>query len=204
MPDAIAARYSGSLCHDDRMTIAAAVVPYDPRWPDQFVSLRLRVDAALRAVPHETIHVGSTSVPGLAAKPIIDLDVVVPGQALVPPAIAGLAAAGWRHNGDQGIPGREAFEAVPDLPYHHLYLVVAGSPAYHDHVDLLDYLRRQPAERERYAALKLSLAPLLATDREAYVAGKADLVAELLWLARQPARQPRRGRPAAGTTATAD
>jgi GrpB-like predicted nucleotidyltransferase (UPF0157 family) len=168
------------------MRIPATVVPYDPRWRELFVSLRLRVDAALSAIPHETIHVGSTAVPGLAAKPIIDLDVVVPEQALIAQAIAALAATGWRHNGDQGIPGREAFEPVPDLPYHHLYLVVADSTAYHDHVDLLDYLRTHPAERERYAALKLSLAPLLASDREAYVAGKADLVAEILKLARQP------------------
>ena len=168
------------------MRIPATVVPYDPRWPELFVSLRLRVDAALSAVPHETVHVGSTAVPGLAAKPIIDLDVVVPDRSLIAPATTALAAAGWRHTGDQGIPGREAFETVPDLAYHHLYLVVDGSSAYHDHVDLRDYLRTHPSERERYAALKESLAPLLATDREAYVAGKAGLVAEILKLARQP------------------
>jgi GrpB-like predicted nucleotidyltransferase (UPF0157 family) len=168
------------------MCIPATVVPYDSRWPELFVSLRRRVDAALSAVPHETIHVGSTAVPNLAAKPIIDLDIVVPDQSLIVPAIAALAAVGWRHSGDQGIPGREAFETVPDLAYHHLYLVVAGSSAYHDHVDLRDYLRRHPAECERYAALKLTLTPLLATDREAYVAGKADLIGEMLKIARQP------------------
>lgn len=166
------------------MRVPATVVPYDLRWPELFMSVRSRVDAALTSVPHETIHVGSTAVPGLAAKPIIDLDVVVREQALIAPAIAGLASAGWRHNGDQGIPGRDAFEAVPDLPYHHLYLVVAGSAAYHDHVDLRDYLRTHRAECVRYAELKRRLAPLLVTDREAYVAGKADLVAELLKLAR--------------------
>jgi GrpB-like predicted nucleotidyltransferase (UPF0157 family) len=165
----------------------AVVVPYDARWPDQFESLRCRVDAALTAIAHETIHVGSTAVPGLAAKPIIDLDVVVPARSLVAPAVAALESAGWRHEGDLGVPGREAFEPVPGAAvYHHLYLVVAGSTAHRDHLDLRDYLRRHPAECERYAALKRELAALLATDRDAYLTGKADLVTELLKRARQP------------------
>lgn len=58
-------------------------------------------------VAHVTEHVGSTAVPGLDAKPIIDLDVVVPGEAVVGPAITGLAAAGWRHQGDLRIEGRK-------------------------------------------------------------------------------------------------
>jgi GrpB-like predicted nucleotidyltransferase (UPF0157 family) len=112
----------------------------------------------------------------------------------VAPAITALAAAGWQHQGDLGIPGREAFEPVPDPAYHHLYLVVADSPAHRDHLDLRDYLRTHPAECERYAALKRRLAPLLAADRDAYVTGNADLVTELLERARQPARprQPER------------
>lgn len=177
-------------CQDDRVHSPAIVVPYDTRWPEQFAALRCRVDAALTAIAHETIHVGSTAVPGLAAKPIIDLDVVVPERSLAAAAIAALAAAGWRHEGDLGVPGREAFEPVPDPAYHHLYLVVAGSPAHRDHLDLRDYLRAHPAECERYAALKQTLAPLLATDRDAYLTGKADLVAELLKRARQPGSSP--------------
>jgi GrpB-like predicted nucleotidyltransferase (UPF0157 family) len=70
------------------MRIPAIVVPYDVRWPGQFAALQRRVDAALGEVAHETIHVGSTAVPGLAAKPIIDLDVVVPERSLVAPALA--------------------------------------------------------------------------------------------------------------------
>lgn len=176
------------------MRSPAVVVRYDNQWPEQFAALRCRVDAAVSAIAHETIHVGSTAVPGLAAKPIIDLDVVVPGRSLVAPAITALAAAGWRHRGDLGIPGREAFEPVPDPAYHHLYLVVADSPAHRDHLDLRDYLRTHPAECERYAALKRQLAPLLPAGRDAYVTGKAGLVTELLKRARQPARprQPER------------
>jgi GrpB-like predicted nucleotidyltransferase (UPF0157 family) len=137
----------------------AIVVPYDNQRPERFAALRCRVDAALSAITHQTIHVGSTAVPGLAAKPIIDLDVVVPDRSLAAPAITALGAAGWRHQGDLGIPGREAFEPVPDPAYHHLYLVVADSPAHRDHLDLRDYLRTHPAERERYAALKRTRHP---------------------------------------------
>ena len=75
-------------------------------------------------VAHVTEHVGSTAVSGLDAKPIIDVDVVVPDQAAVGPAIMGLAV---RHQGDLGIEGREAFAPLADAAYHHLYVVVAGS-----------------------------------------------------------------------------
>jgi GrpB-like predicted nucleotidyltransferase (UPF0157 family) len=170
-----------------------AVLAYDSQWPEQFAALQCRVDAALGAIAHQTIHVGSTAVPGLAAKPIIDLDVVVPEQSLLASAITALEAAGWRHEGDLGIPGREAFEAVPGPAYHHLYLVLAGSPAHQDHLGLRDYLRTHPAECERYAALKRELEPLLATDRDAYLTGKASLVTELLERARQPARRQQPG-----------
>jgi GrpB-like predicted nucleotidyltransferase (UPF0157 family) len=163
---------------------ALEVVPYDRQWPVLFGQLRIRVDAALAAVPHETDHVGSTAVAGLAAKPIIDMDVVVPGRSVVPAAVAGLTAAGWRHEGQQGVAGREAFAPPADGPYHHLYVVVAGSGAHRDHVDLRDYLRARPDEAARYAALKGRLAYLLATDRDAYASGKAELISELLGRAR--------------------
>ncbi len=179
------------------MDAPAVVVAYDQRWPQLFESLRARVDAVLGGIPHVTVHVGSTAVPGLDAKPIIDLDVVVPGPAVVADTVAALAGAGWRHEGDLGIAGREAFRPPPSAAYHHLYVVTEHSQAYRDHLDLRDYLRSHPAEAARYAALKRKLAPLLQADREAYLSGKAGLIAELLSAARRggpgcpDARQPR-------------
>lgn len=163
----------------------AEVVDYDPRWPAQFEALRAVADAALRDLPHVTEHVGSTAVPGLAAKPIIDVDVVVPDPAALPLAAAALAAAGWQPEGEKGIAGREAFLPPPGLRYHHMYAVVAGSQAHRDHIDLRDFLRTHPAPAAEYASLKRRLAPLLRTDREAYVDGKAGLVTDLLRRARQ-------------------
>ncbi len=162
------------------MRAPAVVVPYDPLWPAQFESLRVLADAALGGVPHVTEHVGSTAVPGLDAKPIIDIDVVVSSADEVRPAVEALSGAGWQHEGDLGITGREAFAPPADVRYHHLYVVVAGSAPHRDHMDLRDYLRAHPGEAARYARHKQALAGLLAVDRAAYAAGKADLIAELL------------------------
>jgi GrpB-like predicted nucleotidyltransferase (UPF0157 family) len=163
----------------------AVVVDYDRAWPARFDLLRAAADAALGEIPHVTEHVGSTAVPGLAAKPIIDIDVVVPEAAAVGPAVQALARGGWQPEGEQGIAGREAFLPRVGLPYHHLYLVVAGSPAHRDHVDLRDFLRLHPEQAAAYASRKRELAPLLRTNREAYVDGKAGLVTDLLRRARQ-------------------
>jgi GrpB-like predicted nucleotidyltransferase (UPF0157 family) len=161
------------------MTNYEGVVEYDPRWPGDFETIRAALPAEASA-----IHVGSTSVPGLAAKPIIDVDVVVLRPDDVPAMVALIEAAGWSHEGDLGIPGREAFGPRADLPTHHLYVVVEGSAPHLDHVDFRDYLRAYPGEAEQYAALKRTLAPLLATDRAAYLGGKSDLITEILARAR--------------------
>jgi GrpB-like predicted nucleotidyltransferase (UPF0157 family) len=165
--------------------VAAVVVAYDPRWPGLFGELRDRVDVALAGVPHVTEHVGSTAVPGLDAKPIIDLDVVVPGDAALGAAVEALAAAGWQHQGDLGITGRDAFLPPADAVYHHLYAVIAGSQPHRDHIDLRDFLRTHPVQAARYASLKHRLAKLLKTDRSAYSDGKAEIISDLLRQARR-------------------
>ncbi|WP_329004470.1 GrpB family protein [Kribbella sp. NBC_00709] len=163
------------------MIVPAEVVEYDPRWPGWFAEIAAVVEPYFDELPHVIEHVGSTAVPGLAAKPIIDVDIVVPSDALVTAAIERLVAAGYRHEGDAGIAGREAFALPPDVAhYHHLYLVVEGNKAHRDHVLLRDHLRADTADRERYAARKRELAHLLTTDRTAYVVGKGALVEELI------------------------
>ena len=155
-----------------------------------FRELRDRVDAPLADVAHVTEHVGSTAVPGLDAKPIIDLDVVVADNAAMGAAVTALAAAGWRHQGDLGITGREAFLPPPDAVYHHLYAVVAGSQPHRDHIDLRDFLRTHPVQAAGYADLKRRLAALLETDRSAYTDGKAAMIGDLLRQARRRGQVP--------------
>src|ERR1041384_4181171 len=98
------------------------VVDYDAGWHEVFERLHSEVWAVVRDVALSVEHVGSTSVPGLAAKPIIDVSVVVPTNADIPVVIERLATLGYLHRGNLGVEGREAF-AIPDrLPIHHLYL----------------------------------------------------------------------------------
>jgi GrpB-like predicted nucleotidyltransferase (UPF0157 family) len=161
----------------------STVAVYSQSWPADFQAIA----RFLRPVLPGGVwieHVGSTSVPGLAAKPIIDLDLVVASEAQVWETVTAVAELGYEHRGDGGIPGRQAFNTLDGLPYHHLYVVVDGSQAHRDHIDLRDYLRTHAQEADRYAAEKRRLEHLLATDREAYVIGKGPFISELLRRAR--------------------
>jgi len=82
---------------------------YDPSWPQRFETLRAGIAAALGEMVSVIEHAGSTAVPELAAKPIIDIDVVLRPATDLPQVIARLASLGYEHQGNLGIPGREAF-----------------------------------------------------------------------------------------------
>jgi GrpB-like predicted nucleotidyltransferase (UPF0157 family)/quercetin dioxygenase-like cupin family protein len=169
---------------------------YDPTWPAWFDTVRRHVWPAVRDVALCIDHVGSTAVPGLAAKPVIDLDIVVASDHDARLAIEQLATLGYRWRGDLGVPGREAFTAIDDqaLPPHNLYVVVENNKAHVDHWLLRDVLRTEPEARRRYAALKKRNAQLADRDIDVYVAAKADFVADLLTRARAE-----RGLPPAGS-----
>ena len=168
------------------VTTEIVVADHDPAWQRWFEEVRERVWPAVADVASRIDHVGSTSVPGLAAKPIIDLDVVVATDEDVRPAIERLRSIGYRWRGDLGVGGREAFAPPGDdrLPRHHLYLVVDGNRAHQDHVLLRDLLRDDPEARARYAELKRANVARSGGDIDVYVAAKAALVAELLARAR--------------------
>ncbi len=163
------------------------VVEHDPAWAARFEALRARLAPALAGVASSIEHVGSTSVPGLPAKPIVDLDVVVPDAAAVPMAVARLAALGYVHRGDLGIPGREAFVAPSDAPAHHLYVCVEGSGALANHRAVRDALRADPEKVRAYAELKRRLARTHPHEVDAYMKGKTDFLVALLRAAGLPA-----------------
>src|SRR5210317_917971 len=115
--------------------MSVLVNDYDPEWPAQFAVIAEIISEALAGIPHRIEHVGSTAVPGLAAKPIIDIDIVyvIDGDFLKIGKC--LYAIGYMHNGDEGIPSREAFKRVHtntpsrilDSISHHLYVCPADS-----------------------------------------------------------------------------
>ena len=155
---------------------------YDPGWPREFERLSNRLDAALVGVAHVTEHVGSTAVPGLAAKPIIDVDIVVTDAGRRGPSGQGAAAAGGSQ-GDLAINAGKRSCHRPTPPITICFFVAASQP-HRDHVDLRDFLRAHPDHAARDAALKRRLAVLLETDRAAYVRGKEDMITEFLHMAR--------------------
>ena len=159
------------------MTIV--VVDYDPRWSELFEALRARVASALGELALAIEHVGSTSVPGLAAKPIIDMDVVVRGGD-VAEGIARLAQLGYRHRGDLGILEREAFEPPAGSPAHHLYLCPEDSQALANHRAVRDFLRGDPVAARAYGELKKQLAAAHGRDIDGYIAGKTAFLVGVL------------------------
>ena len=160
------------------------VVEYDEAWPALFEELATPVRAALADLRAEVEHVGSTAVPGLAAKPIVDIDVVVSSPADVAAAIERLRALGYVHQGDKGIPGREAFLWPPGTTPHHLYVVAAGSEPLLAHLSFRDHLREHPELAREYAALKRRLADAYCDDRLGYTDAKSAFIGGVLERAR--------------------
>lgn len=158
------------------------VVDADPRWPEAFRTIALYLQPFLADAVVRIEHVGSTSVPGLAAKPIIDIDVVVASEALIRPTIALIESAGYTWVGDLDVAGREAFDASPDSPFarHHLYLVVENNRAHCDHWLLREALLRDPETRDAYALVKRANVEASRGDINRYVALKARFVADVL------------------------
>jgi GrpB-like predicted nucleotidyltransferase (UPF0157 family) len=156
------------------------VVRYDPSWPAAFEQLRRSIWPAVSDVATSIEHVGSTSVPGLAAKPVIDVSLVVPSIDDVPAAIDRLAGLGYVHSGNLGVKGREAFQSPHHAPRHHLYLCPRGSLALRNHLVVRDHLRTHREDAARYGALKLQLARQHSDDIAAYTAGKTESILRIL------------------------
>ncbi len=157
------------------------VMEYDPCWPQAFRRIRQELEIGLGDVILSVEHVGSTSVPGLAAKPIIDLDVVVSDHASLETVIKGLERIGYEHEGDLGIAGREAFryEQKPHLYKHHLYVCRDSSRELHRHISFRDYLRTHPEAAGEYGAVKMEAAALFPNSIDDYMNYKSGFIQKL-------------------------
>ena len=155
------------------------VTVYDPAWPAVFVSLSDMLADALGDTALCIEHVGSTAVPGLAAKPVIDIDVVVRRNDLST-AISKLEAVGYTHQGDQGIPDREAFKQTGEWPSHHLYVCPEDSMELARHIAFRDLLRENAKVRQAYHELKMQLAEIYRDDRVAYTEAKSEFIRDCL------------------------
>ncbi|HEX4125858.1 MAG TPA: GrpB family protein, partial [Tepidisphaeraceae bacterium] len=156
------------------------IVEYDRAWPAAFEEFRRRLWPAIADAAESIEHVGSTAVPGLAAKPIIDMTIVVPAPAAMTTVIDRLAGLGYRHQGDRGMAGREAFDNPPGAPAHHLYAAVRGNLGLRNHQAIRDHLRRHPAAARAYGELKKELAARFPNDINAYIEGKTRFLSKIL------------------------
>ncbi len=163
------------------------VVPYDPNWQNEFETIAAAVDGWIGDLLSGIEHVGSTSVEGLAAKPIIDLDAVMKNPDGLAEIVRRLAGQGFEHQGNLGIEGREAFRPTKDFGFmnYHLYVCPPNGKGYLEHIALRNYLRTHPEARDEYARLKRCLAADNRRDIDAYVDGKTAFVQEILRRTRQ-------------------
>lgn len=174
------------------------VVPYDPAWPERYETWRSRLRDALGAVGSRIEHVGSTAVPGLAAKPIIDVQISVSDVTDEAAYVEAITAC--------GVPLRSRdemhryFRPAPGTPRDvHIHVCTTGSDWERDHLVFRDYLRHHDRVRDEYAALKHHLAARFPDDRLAYTDGKSEFILGVLEAAHAWAA----GRGDAGTSATA-
>ncbi|GAB2834653.1 GrpB family protein [Actinocorallia aurea] len=160
------------------------VVPSDPRWPQTYTLLAADLAAALGGLASDLEHVGSTSVPGLPAKPIIDIAaLLVPGAD--PGAVAeAVAPLGYGYRGDTGDRGGLLFvlepSGAPDHALAHLHGIVPGDVQWERYLELRDLLRKDEEARDAYAGLKHELAARHGDDRTGYTDAKSAFIDGLL------------------------
>lgn len=165
---------------EDRFDPAVRIVDYDPRWPEMAAGEIVRIEAALGGQAMRIDHVGSTAVPGMAAKPIVDLQVSVAAIGPTERYALPLEDLGYLFAPDQDSPDLHFFGKPAARPRtFHLHVCAAGSDHEMRHLALRDYLRAHPDEAARYAEVKRELVDERPGDRLAYIEGKADYVAAL-------------------------
>jgi len=164
------------------------VLDYDPGWPAAFDEICGKLKRLLGGLVQEICHIGSTSVPGLAAKPKIDVDVVLQSEAAIPEGIERLKEAGYRYHGNTYNDGMWAFTLGRGPFGERVYLCAPATETHLKRLLFRDYLRCHPEAAAAYEALKRRLAAEAIDDWDHYTGGKASFVAEIVGKAALGAR----------------
>ncbi|KAJ5099002.1 hypothetical protein N7532_006003 [Penicillium argentinense] len=172
------------------------VEPYNPEWPLKFRKVQERLQGILQNVPVITIeHVGSTSIPLLRAKPVLDIDIIVKPSALEAARTA-LASAGYTDCGEMGVPGRFAFRqpgyGLLDFAHgltingelrQNTYVILEGCTALRNHLDIKRVLTENENLREEYARFKADLAERDFGNIDEYCIAKTEVLCKILRIA---------------------
>lgn len=158
------------------------IVPYDPGWDAAFEHEKARLVRRIGALVLDIQHVGSTAVPGLVAKPILDIAVAVDSMDRVASLRPELVVLGYIDRGDSGDDGGHLFvkDVAPAVRSHHLHIVASADPQWCNYLAFRDRLRSDEDLRAEYARLKCSLARQFVGDRVAYTQGKHSFIRGVL------------------------
>jgi GrpB-like predicted nucleotidyltransferase (UPF0157 family) len=161
------------------------VVPYTSVWSSLFQAEFKRLAHTLGSLALDIQHIGSTAVPGLAAKPILDIGVAVRAEADIDACVPLLATLGYTYRGYRG-PDEGYFfdQGTEQRLTHYLHMLLIGSPAWQNYLRFRDYLIAHPTICNEYMQLKQVLAIQYAADRAAYTAAKTQFIQNILAVAR--------------------
>lgn len=163
------------------MAKRVVVVPYSEQWKTDFDIIRQHLLSAVKDVVISIEHIGSTSVEGLSAKPIIDIDIVIKDYSVFDTIVERLASLGYKHEGNLGIKDREAFDYKGNaaLPKHHLYVCPEYSTELYRHIVFRDYLRSRPEAVLKYSKIKEDGARLFPDNIDKYISYKSPYIEEI-------------------------
>jgi len=161
---------------------------YQGSWADDFMKIKEVLGAVLGDIEVEIEHIGSTSIKYIAAKPIIDIDIVFHPNVKFAEIENRLANLNYYHNGDQGIKDREAFNRhetkgkheILDFIYHHLYVCPSHSLELERHLNLRNYLNEHEGARKQYEKIKYQIAEEANQDRKIYAKLKETRASEFI------------------------
>lgn len=155
------------------------LAPHSPLWRRKFATEKRRLLDRSLPGSYSMEHIGSTAVPGLDAKPILDIAILIRSFRSLPRWIRALESAGYVYKGEYGLPGRHFFTRGNPVT-HHLHLVTPDTPHWGDWLLFRDYLRAAPDAAKVYNETKQQLAKRFSTNRDAYTRAKTPLVRKLM------------------------
>jgi GrpB-like predicted nucleotidyltransferase (UPF0157 family) len=159
------------------------LIPFTMEWERLFIEEKIRLLAAVGKYVFDIQHVGSTSIPGMAAKPIIDIAIAVKNFEEASVCIKPIEKLGYEYKGENGIPRRHFF-AKGNPRTHHVHMNEIGSRDWNDQIIFRDYLTQHREIAKEYAELKIEFAKRYPTDRQSYLDSKAPFIERVLQLAR--------------------
>lgn len=162
-------------------TKKVVVLPYDRTWKFAFEEIKREIEGAIGDLIIGIEHVGSTSVEGMSAKPIIDIDVVIKDYSTFDAVVSKLESIGYIHEGNLGIKDREAFKYSDKshLQQHHLYVCPQESEELYRHITFRDFLVNNSEAAKKYSAVKEKAAQLFPDNIEKYIEYKSPCIEEL-------------------------